>query len=416
MKNRVYNFLFMFMLISSIGYTNQQDTIPPTFSWISPTMFSVLMTNTIRLSIEANDNPNGSGIKNAVFYAKYHSDNGFETEKFKIGEDDTAPYECLWDCSDIPDQYFQKLTFYCTVTDNAGNSTGKAENVDGIYDFALSVVLDRNKKLNNSRIVSNYTDKKLVIDGILDEWAQQDSIVFTNNDNRIIASSFWDDSNLYFGIRVYDRSFISHTGPESNDIVDMFQEDIIEIFFDTNHDHHVIYSSPDKSLKITPAGKIILTEIKIEKKVNVKIDSSVRYSCKQIIDGTINNEHDNDYCWTMELSIPLEKLFENPHDISGMGIEIWNNDKDYNEGTWFYAGWTTNSTYLLNPSEWGDLIFTGGNEFHYKALLIACMTILCGTGVIIIGNRLRHRRSDENKKSGYSHYRKRYHYKSEIIY
>ena len=104
MLRLIYLFIAIILFSPKDGFSSRQDTTPPTFTWISPKLFSVLTTDTIRLSIEAHDNKNGSGIQKAIFYVKYFMDKGFSTEKHVIGEDDTFPYEFLWDCSDIPDQ------------------------------------------------------------------------------------------------------------------------------------------------------------------------------------------------------------------------------------------------------------------------------------------------------------------------
>ena len=114
--------MLIFVVIpESVVISQTQDTIPPVFSWLSPKQFDMLSTDTIRLSVDAHDNENGSGIKKVVFSVQYMNEDGRTTQKEIIAEVDTFPYELLWDCSNLPDQDWGKLLLHCEVTDNNGN-------------------------------------------------------------------------------------------------------------------------------------------------------------------------------------------------------------------------------------------------------------------------------------------------------
>ena len=284
---KIYSYLFPV-------FTLQHDTIAPTYAWISPKQYSILTTDTVRICIDAHDNTNGSGIDKVVFYAKYFTNTGVFTQKHVIGEDYTAPYEYLWDCSDIPDQNLTKLVLYCEVIDKAGNIQHIAENIIKNEYFGLEFVLDRNSLIKTKTFHSRFTEEEIVIDGNLDEWAREDSITFANNDNKIVVYSMWCKKNLYFGITVYDRSFISNFGPYADMTLDLYREDIIEIFLDTNHDHHEILLSPDKHISVSPAGNKLFTErkIKLTDPPNngyvSEFDDSIYSRCAIQCNGTLN--------------------------------------------------------------------------------------------------------------------------------
>ena len=63
--------LLIFTVISgSAAFSQTQDTIPPTFTWLSPKQFDILTIDTIRLSVDARDNESGSGIKKVEFHVQ----------------------------------------------------------------------------------------------------------------------------------------------------------------------------------------------------------------------------------------------------------------------------------------------------------------------------------------------------------
>ena len=125
----MYVLLFFFLFASSSVYSTPQDTIPPTYTWISPEKYTILTTNTIRLCVDARDNENGSGIKKVIFYACYSNIKGEQQLKQIIGEVDAFPYELIWDCSHIEDQDADKLTY------SAGPLPAGAEVSDGIFTW-----------------------------------------------------------------------------------------------------------------------------------------------------------------------------------------------------------------------------------------------------------------------------------------
>jgi len=376
----MYAILFLFLFAGSYVFSTPQDTIPPTYTWISPEKYTILTTNTIRLCVDAHDNENGSGIKKVVFYASYSNIKGVQQPKHIIGEVDTFPYELIWDCSHIEDQDTDKLRFNCVVIDNAGNVSKKpfGEKNEEWWRF----VLDRNPILNETQFLSHRTYKSIIIDGNLNEWAPQDSIVFSNNDNKIVVYSLWNNKNVFFGFKVEDRSFINHFGPERTTRHGMCVEDYIEIFLDTNHDHYEIISLPDTQFLLAPTGMAFECTYRFEDEYILEVDLRPDVEYKVTLQGTLNDDSDEDFCYTGEVAISWEKLGIDPQNGMSMGMEIWNNDKDYVDGNFFYSGWTTTASNLKNPSEWGNIVFTGEKGFVNHAILIAC-ALLGGIAIFV---------------------------------
>ncbi|HEU5015105.1 MAG TPA: Ig-like domain-containing protein [Roseiflexaceae bacterium] len=93
-------------------WSQSPDTTPPTGSITAPIDGS--STKDSRFTITANASDSGSGVRFVDFYIRY--DGSWKG----VCRDETAPYECQWDASNIVDQ---RITFTIHVHDNAGNIT-----------------------------------------------------------------------------------------------------------------------------------------------------------------------------------------------------------------------------------------------------------------------------------------------------
>ena len=330
--------------------------------------------------------------------AKYMNFDGRFTELINIGEVSTPPYEYLWDCSNIPDQDFNKLLISCMVYDKAGN-------VAEIPDWRINqfhnppVILDRNPEHSNNSVRSYYISGTITIDGDLGEWAPRDSVEITNNDNRLVLYTVWDNNNVYFGIRVEDQSIVSHFDENSDNTGDIPIQDIVELYIDGNHDHDEFRSRYDVSYLLSPAGNEYkrIAEIVGGRYIS-KLYTDV--NCKIITNGTINTENDSDTCYVIEIAVPWSDLGSDPDSAPSMGLEIWNSDKDYVDGEYFYAGWTTIPPTLNNPSEWGDILFVKETNSHVKtALLVVTALVFATAGAVTIKvRRSKHTELNDDKQ------------------
>ena len=381
--------------------SSPQDTIPPTYTWIAPADFSILTTNNERLCIDAHDNENGSGIQKVIFYVEHYDHNCRKIPKYPIGEVTSFPYEILWDCSEVPDCSIECLFFYCDVIDKAGNTASKPEG--SLYESYALVLLDRNPTINESKLISRRTKKDIIIDGNLSEWSQIDSIVFSNNDNKIITKSLWNRENLFLCIIVHDLSVISRYKPERETTDGINLDDIIEIFIDTNNDHNEIFAPPDKHFMISAAGKVVDSfftyDIKNHQyytnRINLDKDSAI-IKTAVTLNGTLNNDHYNDSGYSIELMIPWKELKVDPEHGSILGFEIWNADKDFILGNYYYAGWCTIGSNLINPSEWSDIILVDSNLSKYTAYAILCAALFGVIFFLIIIKSKRSNRIENN--------------------
>ncbi|MHB9030009.1 MAG: helix-turn-helix domain-containing protein [Candidatus Latescibacterota bacterium] len=369
-----FSALFFFQSIVSHGEYAHADTIPPSLTWISPAPFSVISTNTIRVAVNARDNAGGSGIKKVEFTIVYFNFDGQPIPRQVIGEVTRYPYEIIYDCSKIPDQNMQKLSFRCTVTDHAGNTTD-SDVFGRISNFLF--VLDRNSQSSAARLSCNRSNQKIVLDGNLAEWSPIDSLYFTNNDNRISAYSQWNDEYLFFAVRVRDRSIISAFTPDISDYRGLSSQDVIALFLDVDHDRSEICSLPDRIFHFAAAGKgyeSVYHRLGSEYRSEVNIFPNIIN--ETAIAGTLNNESDNDAGFSTEIAISWKELGVSPGKGKTIGLEVWNADRDFTMGELSYSGWTTIAANLKNPSEWGTLVLIeDGNTFRFAFLFIPTLIL-----------------------------------------
>ncbi|MBN1290998.1 MAG: helix-turn-helix domain-containing protein, partial [Candidatus Latescibacteria bacterium] len=386
-------FIFAFVTCSTYfvqqAISIPQDTIPPEFTWVSPVQYSIQTTNNVRLCIEANDNKGGSGIKKVIFYASYVDEKDRPIDQ-KIGEVSDFPFELTWNCSHIQDQSQENMQVYCEVIDNAGNVSGIPKDTD---NSLVHFVLDRNPILNSAKLLSYRQKNTINLDGNLHEWAPKDSVIFSNNDNTIIAYSSWDKKQIYFGIRVKDRSIINqyYSGKEENEI---FHEDIIEIYIDVDHDHYPIRNLPDRTFLISPSGAMYQRIVSFDG-TNLNAWKEFEINTEIHIQGTLNNEHDEDSYYIIELAIPWEYLGIQVSKTSSIGLGLWNCDKDYLDGDYYYAGWTTRIGNQENPSEWGDVVFISENNITDYAIILFCMGL--GFCAVILSVHVIHTKRHNHK-------------------
>lgn len=345
-----------------------------TLKWISPTSYSVITTNTIRLCIEP-----GSIWKNmpldVEFFVSYGNRKGTSTDTLSIGKIHGYPYELIWDCSLIPDEDFDRIGFLAQITDSKGLS---------IMSSSLNhIILDRNTSYRTATLSSRYTKHKIVIDGNFLDWAAADSMKFINNENLIIVSSLWDKNNLYFAVKVKDRSLISHfiqgdtvlDRREGNKDYSMWAEDDIEFFFDPMHNRRPMRDTSHKQYLFSPAG-LCFESNRDSSKTTSNYNPSLQWAVRTY--GTLNNESDQDTGWVIECAIPWKTLGIKPAKDYTLGFDVFNCDRDFSEGGFFFVALSgVEASNLHNPSEWINLILKKDDSFF--------LFLALGLGIIILG-------------------------------
>jgi AraC-like DNA-binding protein len=372
------------------------DTIPPSYSWISPAPFSVITTNSIRLSVDARDDSSGSGIQRVAFIARYTDFSGKKVQK-DLGQADTYPYEVIWNCADIADQCLGKLKLYCMVTDKAGNASDTKTLEQQV---SQKVVIDRNPGNSTLQLSCYRAGKEIILDGNLKEWESLNGITCVNNDNTVTCYSMWDDANLYFAARVRDKSVISTISSTSEKIEGMAQEDVVEIFLDIDHNHDAFFVLPDRHFLFSAAGKVYETFTRRDQQHQEVENAFPRVLLRTSIHGTLNKDTDIDHGYSIEASVSWKELGIIPRKGRTIGLEVWNTDRDYLRGTGTFAGWTTNVANLKNPSEWGNLVLEGESIFPRSALLLLpALFLLASTGLFYRYKKRKLRRVGEQDSS-----------------
>ena len=89
----IYLLPFLWLFHVTCVFPKIKDTIPPTYTWITPEQLSIHSTNSLRLCVDAQDNINGSGIEKVVFYAEYYDHSDRRMGKHITGEVKNYPYK-----------------------------------------------------------------------------------------------------------------------------------------------------------------------------------------------------------------------------------------------------------------------------------------------------------------------------------
>ena len=118
------------------------------------------------------------------------------------------------------------------------------------------------------------------------------------------------------------------------------------------------------------------------------------YTGKIHINGTLNDDSDTDSFYIIEFVVSWETLGVKPGETSVMGLEIWNNDKDYINGNYFYSGWTTKASVIANTSEWGNLYFIQNNNTLYISIVL--LIIAAGGVTFYLLEKKLHKKTDKD--------------------
>ncbi len=100
---------------------------------------------------------------------------------------------------------------------------------------------------------SGYTKYPITVDGVLNEgiWNVAPSISFSNSgrsNNTMNVKTLWDNTNIYIGATVTDSSLETTGGTE------IYQDDAVEVFFDTLNNNSTNYDSDDYHAIVNIAG------------------------------------------------------------------------------------------------------------------------------------------------------------------
>ncbi len=232
-----------------------------------------------------------------------------------------------------------------------------------VIQFALAANIYAQAGKATYRIVR--ASASIKVDGILDDtaWGKAKSVgefVFPWwNDGvkeQTVAKLLWDDTNLYVSFRCEDRHV---SGDQTERDSRVYQDDCVEVFTAPNPDHPLNYFNIEMNVRGAfldqhhpdGPGKPVIGQWNAE---GVKIATSV--------DGTLNNDSDQDRAWTLEAAIPLvnyQKVAKHTPPHSG---DVWHMNLNRLGGktNQQYSQWTASRTerpQFHAPQDFGRVIF-----------------------------------------------------------
>jgi hypothetical protein len=150
---------------------------------------------------------------------------------------------------------------------------------------------------------------KLEIDGVLGESAWDKAAVagpFVRSIDGKPASAgtearlLWDDDNLYVAFQSEDQNV---SGKFSKDDEPLYTSNVVEIFLDPKGD-----ASHYNEIEVAPTNALFDASFTGGPRQNMNLAWSSHAQHAVHVDGTLNEAHDVDRGWTVELAIPFESL------------------------------------------------------------------------------------------------------------
>ena len=165
---------------------------------------------------------------------------------------------------------------------------------------------------------------EIKVDGVLDEvdWVktrlsgkfrQSGGAGFPARETRVRL--LWDEKNLYLGFDAKDKDIKSTF---DKDDANLWEQDVVEVFLDPDGDGKTYYE-----LQVSPANKVFdayfptyRSDLEEARKFKAKMRTAVK------VDGTLNNNDDEDKGYTVEMAIPIDSLEHLPGKPPKVG-DVW---------------------------------------------------------------------------------------------
>ncbi|MDF1566120.1 MAG: sugar-binding protein [Deltaproteobacteria bacterium] len=150
-----------------------------------------------------------------------------------------------------------------------------------------------------------------VLDGLLGDAAWQAAPVVTlqrsNGKGRPRHATWarlaWDEANLYVAFEVEDPDIYS-TFEKDDD--PLYEQEVVEIFLDADGDGRTY-----NELQVAPSGRRFDARFPARRR-NMDLSWSSEMRIGRKLEGTLNDDGDEDRGWTVELAIPVERLYAVP--------------------------------------------------------------------------------------------------------
>ncbi len=187
------------------------------------------------------------------------------------------------------------------------------------------------------------------IDGILNEFANANSLTITNsNGNSATYKMLWDSNSLYIAAQGTDDQLAAIVNIK--DQTGIWDDDSIELFFDTLNNGGKSSNSDDYKFFVN-----LLNTSYDFYNGGGGVSWNTALSSKTTTSGTLNVAGNVDAGYTIEVAIPW-KDWVAPSDNSVWGFDVNMNDRRDN-GTRIWEAWSETSG-LNIPNEFGDVTFS----------------------------------------------------------
>ncbi len=169
-----------------------------------------------------------------------------------------------------------------------------------------------------------------VIDGQLSEsgWNLQTNVtksVIGTGNNTTTFDALWDSTYLYVGVKVLDSTL-------HNDSANIWEDDSVEIYIDSNHSHSTTYDA---------------TDLQLIKGYN---DAALYATTNNNTSGVLHKWASTPGGYTVELAIPWTKLGVTPSNSMTIGFDVGVNDDDTGGGRDSQMLWTTPTAFAYRDT------------------------------------------------------------------
>jgi AraC-like DNA-binding protein len=254
-----------------------------------------------------------------------------------LADDTVAPFEALWDCSQVPDQDNYNLSFGVELFDRVGRRLGAG--CSGRH----SVSLDRDPRFS----AHTYTVQPAV-------W----------------FAARWTGQRLYFAVRVRDSIvFDAPDQPSGPSLpgLPVYLQDGVEFFFDWAYDRASVRQPDDYQAMVAADGRL---------RVNAA-PSTERPEVAAARDST---------GYRIEIAFPSGLSSGGPRPGMRVGFNLVNSDREALGGVVATASWAGISDLLHhNPSQWGTLVLAGRRPWWPWA--VAAALVLAGLAAVVVHRR-----------------------------
>jgi hypothetical protein len=204
------------------------------------------------------------------------------------------------------------------------------------------------------KIVSNFTDSAIEIDGDLTEWDGAESIVLTDTSdvadpNTAEISTLWDEENLYVAFQVTDGDLRS--SEKERDSKTLYQDDMAELIIDANHDKTEKWIADDIIWHINLYNQVKDDRGTPEGESDWTWNSVARWATR--LNGSLNDSSDRDEGYVVEIAVPWTEIGRAPEAGVTLGVDFALGDEDEGGSVNLYD-WCGCSPFRF-PAGFGDL-------------------------------------------------------------